>query len=55
MPEFAVAALETAGYRFYRWEAAEGPCIRLVTAFDTKEGDVDRFLQTLAAANKGPA
>ncbi|MDB5394934.1 MAG: ltaE [Rhodospirillales bacterium] len=51
MPDVAIAALEAAGHRFYRWEAAEGPCVRLVTAFNTKEDDVEAFIQALTTAN----
>jgi threonine aldolase len=51
MPDAAIAELEAAGYRFYRWEAVEGPCIRLVTAFDTNENDIAEFIRALTAAN----
>jgi threonine aldolase len=46
LPETAIAVLEAEGFHFYRWEAEEGPCIRLVTGFDTTPEAVD----TLAAA-----
>jgi len=35
MPERVIDALEAAGFLFYRWPTEEGPCFRLVTAFDT--------------------
>lgn len=50
LPESAIASLEQAGFRFYRWDAAEGPCIRLVTAFDTEPGAVDGFADALLSA-----
>ncbi len=52
LPEPQIAALESAGARFYRWVAVEGvpnPVIRLVTSFATTETDVDRFLKLFAA------
>ena len=49
MPEPWIAALEKAGYRFYRWDSDRGPCIRLVTAFDTEQAHVDGLLATMAA------
>ena len=48
LPEAKIAALEAAGFGFYRWEAAEGPCIRLVTAFDTSEAGVTALIGALA-------
>jgi threonine aldolase len=51
MPEETIARLEHAGFRFYRWEAMEGPCIRLVTAFDTDAEAVDRFAEVLSNAH----
>jgi threonine aldolase len=50
MPEPAIAALEAAGFLFYRWPAAEGPCIRLVTAFDTEAGAADGLAAAIRAA-----
>jgi threonine aldolase len=47
LPEQAIGALESQGFRFYRWETPEGekgPVIRLVTAFDTQAGSVDAFI-----------
>lgn len=51
LPEAVVAQLETDGYRFYRWENDKGPCIRLVTAFDTREGAVDDFVKAISTAS----
>jgi threonine aldolase len=50
MPERTIAHLEQAGFRFYRWEAAEGPCIRLVTAFDTEAAAGDALVAAIAGA-----
>ena len=50
LPEAALLKMEALGYRFYRWDHPQGPCIRLVTAFDTDPGHVDVFLAALADA-----
>jgi threonine aldolase len=50
MPESTIAHLEHTGFRFYRWEAVEGPCIRLVTAFDTETAYADALVAAIAAA-----
>ena len=50
MPEPVLAALETAGFLFYRWPADEGPCIRLVTAFDTEAGHADALVAAIVEA-----
>lgn len=47
MPEAMIDALETAGFLFYRWPAEEGPCIRLVTAFDTEAEHADALVSAL--------
>jgi threonine aldolase len=47
LPEAAIGRLEQAGFLFYRWDAIEGPCIRLVTAFDTGAAAVDAFADAL--------
>jgi len=44
-----MGALEAAGFLFYRWDSGDGPCIRLVTAFDTEPAHVDALLAALAA------
>ncbi len=46
MPEPLIAGLEAAGFHFYRWPHQDGPCIRLVTAFDTDMRAVDAFIET---------
>jgi threonine aldolase len=54
MPEPLIAALEEEGFGFYRWDAAEGPCIRLVTAFDTEAGHADGLVKAIRAAASSP-
>ena len=44
LPEPAIAGLEQAGFRFYRWGAADATRLRLVTAFDTRAEDVDALI-----------
>jgi threonine aldolase len=53
MPEERLAALERAGYRFYRWDVPTGAAIRLVTAFDTDAGAVDAFIAAVASREQG--
>lgn len=52
LPEQTVSALETQGFKFYRWplHAAEsGVTIRLVTCYATPSADVDEFIAAAAA------
>jgi threonine aldolase len=49
VPEMRIAALERAGFLFYRWDCDEGPCIRLVTAFDTEPAHIDGLLAALGS------
>ena len=47
LPEKLVAALETAGFGFYRWPAGrpvDGVAIRLVCSYATARADVDAFV-----------
>ncbi len=46
LPQESLEKLEKAGYGFYRWQDPTSPLIRLVTAFNTKESDVDGFINT---------
>jgi threonine aldolase len=46
LPAAVVDGLEADGFQFYRWGDHTGTLIRLVTAFNTKDGDVDRFIQS---------
>lgn len=48
LPEPAIAGLERAGFRFYRWGAADAARLRLVTAFDTRPEDVDALIAEAA-------
>ena len=50
LPERAVAALAAAGFGFYRWGSGLSSCLRLVTAFDTSERDVEAFIATARGA-----
>ncbi len=50
MPSAAIAKLEEAGFRFYRWEVDEGTCIRLVTAFDTALDHADALVAAITSA-----
>jgi threonine aldolase len=55
LPEALIAALQAEGFGFYRWptpEAGDGGVIRLVTAWNTTEADVD-FLLSAAARLAG--
>ena len=48
LPEKAVAALESAGFKFYRWPlhaSQSGVAIRLVTSYMTPAADVDAFIR----------
>jgi threonine aldolase len=53
LPEDVVAALETQGFKFYRWPlcaAQSGVAIRLVTSYATSRAQVDEFLAAAHAA-----
>jgi threonine aldolase len=47
LPGTVIAGLREAGFQFYDWPAEEGQAIRLVTAFNTEAGDVERLLTTI--------
>ena len=52
LPEPVIAGLEQRGYAFYRWD---GTVIRLVTAWNTEAGDIDRMIadaRELSAATR---
>jgi len=49
LPEPVIAALETAGAKFYRWGGARSTCLRLVASWQTREDEVDAFLARCAA------
>lgn len=46
IPAIAIAGLLTEGFKFYRWPVAHN-MLRLVTAFNTKEEDVLKFIQVV--------
>ncbi|HEY9702874.1 MAG TPA: hypothetical protein V6C58_10525, partial [Allocoleopsis sp.] len=46
IPEIAIEGLLAEGFKFYRWPVAHN-MLRLVTAFNTKEEDVLRFIQVV--------
>jgi len=50
LPDATIRALETQGFRFYRWGGDTATCLRLVTSFATKAEDVAALL---AAVGKG--
>ncbi|MCU0543687.1 MAG: low specificity L-threonine aldolase [Oscillatoriaceae cyanobacterium Prado104] len=45
LPESIIARLLNRGFQFYRWESEGGCTVRLVTAFNTKEADVNDFIE----------
>ena len=50
LPEAAIQALLASGFQFYRWEGEESTLLRLVTAFNTKEEDVNALIKTAASS-----
>ncbi|MEN9226954.1 MAG: low specificity L-threonine aldolase [Thermostichus sp. HHBFW_bins_43] len=52
LPEPVLQALEQTGFRFYRWLGEDHNQIRLVTAFNTAEADVDRFCRVAYEASQ---
>jgi threonine aldolase len=44
LPAAVIEGLLAEGFRFYRWGPEAESAVRLVTAFDTRPGDVDAFL-----------
>ena len=58
LPDRMIDGLVADGFAFYRWPAEGGQGIRLVTAFDSDDEDVDAFLATAGrhaeAASPGP-
>lgn len=45
LPEVVIKGLFAEGFQFYRWEGEDSTTLRLVTAFDTKEEDVNAFIK----------
>ncbi|HEX4504884.1 MAG TPA: low specificity L-threonine aldolase [Alphaproteobacteria bacterium] len=52
MPEAVIAGLEASGFLFYRWPTDEGPCIRLVTAFDSDAEGADGLVAAIRTATR---
>ncbi len=46
LPEPVIRGLEAGGFQFYRWPGDGAKLLRLVTAFNTNEADVDAFVDT---------
>jgi len=56
LPDSVAAALEQAGFQFYRWHDGEAhTVVRLVTAFNTDPAAVDRFVATAQRSILAPA
>jgi threonine aldolase len=53
LPDPVIRALEGEGFEFYRWGPPGSTCLRLVTAFDTAAGQVDRFIAAARRHNAG--
>ena len=53
IPEPVVAGLSALGFGFHRWGGGASPVLRLVTAFDTTEDDVDAFAAAAARLAAG--
>jgi threonine aldolase len=50
VPEALAAHLEAAGFGFYRWPVPGRCILRLVTAFDSRDDDVDRLVASARAS-----
>ncbi len=50
LPEKAIAAVEAAGYKAYRWNGPGTQLLRLVCAWSTKPGDIDGFVEKARSA-----
>jgi len=49
LPERVIDAFSRAGFGFYRWGGGVSNCLRFVTAFDTRESDVERLIAVARA------
>ncbi|MFB2881403.1 threonine aldolase family protein [Floridanema aerugineum] len=45
LPEVVIQGLFAEGFQFYRWEGEDSTTLRLVTAYNTKEEDVNAFIK----------
>lgn len=57
LPEIVIQGLFGGGFQFYRWEGENSTTLRLVTAYNTKEEDVNAFIKaaesySVALANR---
>lgn len=53
LPETVISGLSAAGAQFFRWEGPTSTCIRLVTAWNTREADVTAFLESASRLAAG--
>ena len=49
LPRGVVAELRTKGFQFHNWGAQQDNMIRLITAFDTADADVDGLVAAISA------
>ncbi|MCL1472649.1 low specificity L-threonine aldolase [Argonema antarcticum A004/B2] len=49
LPEAVIQKLLAEGFQFYRWDGEDSTTLRLVTAFNTKEEDVNAFIKIAAS------
>ncbi len=54
LPAQVIAGLEAEGFHFHRWGGPESATIRLVTAFDTAEADVDGLVAAAGRHARAP-
>lgn len=52
LPEAVISGLLTDGFQFYRWEGEHSTMLRLVTAFNTSEADVDALIKAARRYSK---
>jgi threonine aldolase len=52
LPEAVISGLLADGFQFYRWEGENSTTLRLVTAFNTSEADVDAFIKVARRYSK---
>ncbi len=53
LPEIVINGVLADGFKFYRWQGESSNTIRIVTAFDTKEEDVNAFLESVKRHSLG--
>lgn len=52
-PEALIQALQAEGFQFYRWTDETSPVVRLVTAFSTREQDVNALIMAARRLSEG--